>query len=334
MAGYMNHPSKRVIREYWCKPLLRFIHENLGYKLTYLGLPAAEAYDILCWLDHINYVIAFQCRDYPNPSSVEQPQVDVLKLESKLRELERRGNIESFALYDGYMEEVLIKGKDTTGKIFSQDRTVTIYNLDFCNSITVPLIFYDEKHNKKEAFKSEAIRKLLEIQRDLSFNNNGAKFVMFLTVHSNFFLQEQERFTKQERDAQLRSYVSKVTKLSGLEKNLRLLKSYVYQMLKNFFCSLGFSPEFLPVIYYQGADSDGRANWLVHFTIIGVHNRNPSAIANCPQPPEAFLNQKFLDINNNRFCSRNTVGIIENNANNSSVDAFNNSHIFSELWQL
>ena len=328
----MNHPSKKAIREFWCRPLVKFLHDNLGYKLTYLGLPAAEAYDILYWLDYISYVIAFQCRDYPNPSSAEQPKGDVLKLEEKLLELERRGKIGSFTLYDGYMEEILIKGKDTVGKVFSQDRAVNIYNLDFCNGITVPISYYDEQNNQREAYKSEAIRKLLEKQRDFSNDNNKAKFIMFLTVHSDFFPKEEERFMQQQQDAQLRSYAAKVARLDRVERNLRMLKSYIHQMMKNFFCTLGFSPEFLPAIYYQGARSQGHENWLVHFTIIGVHNRNPSAIAPCLQPTAAFLDQKFLDIRNNRFCSRNTNGISENNANGNAVNAFNNSHVFRELW--
>ena len=327
----MNHPSKQAIRGYWCKPLLKLLHNNLGYKLTYLGLPASEAYDILCWLDYINYIIAFQCRDYPNSSSVEQSRKEVEKLEEKLLSWERQGKIDNFALYDGYIEEVLIKGKDTTGKDFLQDRSVTIYNLDFCNSITVPLLYYDEKNNKKEAYKSEAIRKLLEVQRDISMEENGSKFLMFLTVHSNFFKEESSRFI-QELDTQLKKYAIKIQKLPTPEKNLRLLKLYIYKMLKSFFCTLGFTPEFLPAIYYKGADSGGQENWLLHFTIVGVQNRNPSSIAPCLQPDTTFLDQKLLNINNNRFCSRNTDGIIENNANGSSVSAFNNSYVFKELW--
>jgi hypothetical protein len=334
MTGYMNHPSKMAIREYWCKPLLRFIHENLGYKLTYLGLPAAEAYDILCWLDYISYVIAFQCRDYPNPSSVEQPKGDVEKLEIKLLELERKGKIESFALYDGYMEEILIKGKDTVGKVFSQDRTVNIYNLDFCNSIAVPLRYHDTNGDECEAYKPEAIRKLLNLQRESLIGSHVGKFVMFLTVHSTFIPAEEERFLRQNQEPEFKTYLSKVNKLPALERDLRILKTYVYQIVKNFFCAMEFSPEFLPAIYYQGARSHGRENWLVHFTIIGVHNRNPSAIATCLQPTAAFLDQKFLNINNNRFCSRNTPGIIENNANGNSDNAFSNSQVFTELWQL
>jgi hypothetical protein len=328
----MNHAAKRTIRDYWCKPLIRFLHENLRQKLTYLGLPAPDAHDIMCWIDYLDHVIAFQCRDYPKPSSVDQSKEAVQKLERKLLELERQGKLESFALYDGYIEEVLIKEKDTVGKDFSQNQIVTIYNLDFCNSITVPLYYYDQKHNRREAYKSEAIKKLLEIQRKISVSNNGAKFVMFLTVHSDFFHSEKERFSQQEQDVQLRKYISKVARLSKTERDLRTLKTYVYQILKSLFCASEFSPEFLPAIYYKGASSQGQENWLVHFTIIGTHNRNPSTIAPCLQEPMTFIGQKFLDIKGNTFCSRNTDGFNENNAHNNSIDAFKNSAVYKQIW--
>lgn len=81
---------KRAIREKWSKPLIKFVHDVLGHKLTYLGLPSPDAHDIVEWIDYIDYVIAFQCREYPKPSSVTQPEDAVLKLEDKLRELERK----------------------------------------------------------------------------------------------------------------------------------------------------------------------------------------------------------------------------------------------------
>lgn len=331
--SYMNHPSKRAIRDNWCRPLIRFIREQLGHKLTYLGLPSPEAHDILCWLEHIDHIIAFQCRDFPAPSSVAQTKDEILKLEGKLLELERQGQIDSFSLYDGYIEEVLLKGKDTIGKPYAQERMVTVYNLDFCNGITVPLCYYDENQNRHEAYKSDAIKRLLEFQTSVASRTGSAKFVMFLTVHSNFFPDEQKRFLEQEQNAELRRYLARIDQLPRVERNLRTLKTYIYQMLTSFFRTAQFSPEFLPPIYYQGATSRGRPNWLVHFTVVGAYNRNPSSIAPCLQSTTTFLNEKFLEIRNNRFCSMTTPGVSENNARNSSVAAFQNSSIFGQLWR-
>ncbi len=328
----MNHPSKRLIRNQWCKPLLRFIREQLGYKLTYLGLPAEEAHDVISWIDYIDYVIAFQCRNYPKPSSVEQPKDVIKKLEEKLLELERQGKLISFSLYDGYIEEVLIKGHDTGGQEYVQDRTVMVYNLDFCNGIIDPVYYY-ENNIEKEAFKSQAIRKLLQLQKENCQGEQNGKFVMFLTVHSNFFGSEEKRFLNQLRERDLQSYLNKIsrnTELSRTEKMIRKLKVYIYQLTKHFFCTSDFSPEFLPVIYYEGAG----ANLLTHFTIVGAFNKNPSSIATVFQNSGEFLNQKFLCINqNNRLCSMNSPGISENNASGNSIRAFENSQLFQELWQ-
>ncbi len=331
---YMNHPSKRLIRNQWCKPLLRFIYEQLECKLTYLGLPAEEAHDVISWIDYIDYVIAFQCRSYPEPSSVEQPRDVIIKLEEKLLELERQGKLSSFSLYDGYIEEVLIKGKDTIGREYIQDRTVMVYNLDFCNSIIDPICYYDEDGTAKEAFKSEAIKKLLELQRAICSRTQNGKFVMFLTVHSNFIGTEVGRFLRQSQEPDLKSYLSKISrksKLSRTNKMIRKLKVYIYQLTKNFFCTSDFSPEFLPVIYYKGAGN----HWLTHFTIVGAYNKNPSSIATTYQNSNAFLNQKFLCINqtNNRLCSMNSPGISETNAYNNAISAFQNSQLFQRLWQ-
>lgn len=329
----MNHLSKRVIRNQWCKPLLRFIREQLGYKLTYLGLPAEEAHDVISWIDYIDYVIAFQCRNYPEPSSVEQPKDVIKKLEEKLLELERQGKLSSFILYDGYIEEVLIKGKDIGGQEYFQDRTVTVYNLDFCNSITDPICYYDENNIEHKAFKSQAIRKLLQLQNANCQGKQNGKFVMFLTVHSNFFGNEEKRFLKDQRERDLKSYLNKISRnsdLSSVEKMIRRLKVYIYQLTKYFFCTSDFSPEFLPVIYYEGTG----ANWLTHFTIVGAFNKNPSSIATIFQNSGDFLNQKFLCINqNNRLCSMNSPGISENNPYGNPIGAFENSQLFQELWQ-
>ena len=324
----MGHPSKQVIRNQWCKPLLRFIHDQLGCKLAYLGLPAEEAYDVISWIDYIDYVIAFQCRDYPNPSSIEQSKDALMKLEEKLLELERQNKLSSFSLYDGYIEEILIQGKDTGGQEYVQDRTVTVYSLDFCNSIITPIHYYDENEIRHKAFKSEAIRKLLEIQRAICSSDGEGKFVMFLTVHRNFLGQEDARFWTDQQDRVLTRYLRKLSGLRVIEQEIRKLKAYVFKTLKDQFCANGFTPEFLPPVFYKGA---GR-NELVLFTIIGQYNRTPASIAPCYQATDTFLNQTFLHINSARFNSRFTTGITENAAINSSVEAFKGSQLFRQLW--
>ena len=329
MGDYKDHPSKKIIREQWCKPLIKFVHDTLNYKFIYLGLPGTKAIDLLTWIEYIDQVIAFQCRDYPNPSSVSQPKTKVLELEAKLRELERQGKISTFALYDGFMEEVILRGKDTNGNRFNQNDIVTIYNLDFCNAITAPLTVLDDKGNANKYYKSEVIRKLLEIQRDLSSQARCKKFIMFLTIHSNFWDEEEKRFIEQNQDADIKTYVKGLSKLKGWPKKAKLLKAYMYQMMKNFFCHCDFTPEVLPVIYYLGS---GRNNWLMHFTFIGTLNKQASGISPCLQRSDDFFAQKFLSIEKNRLKQLDIKGATESNCPDNLVNAFQGSLSYTQLW--
>lgn len=332
MGDFIDHPSKKVIREQWSKPLIKFIHDSLGYKLMYLGLPGPYALDLLNWIEYIDRVIAFQCRDYPNPSSIRQSRDDVVKLEKKLSELERERRLTTFAVYDGYIEEVVLRGRDTSGNHFSQNDIVTIYNLDFCNGIAAPLIIVDDKGSPQELYKSEAIRKLLEIQRDISSQTGSKKFVMFLTIHSNFWYQEKKRFLIQTTDPILRRYLRFIHSLTGRNKNVRLLKAYLYETIKNFFCHCDFTPEFLPVIFYKGAGKE-KENWLMHFTIVGALNKQINANAPCFQKADSFLYQKFLSADNKKIDLSFTNGIKETDCLLDPVGVFQNSESYKHLWQ-
>lgn len=331
MGEFKDHVLKKVIREQWCKPLLSFVHETLGYRLIYLGLPGPQALDLLTWIDSIEQVIAFQCRDYPKPSSISQSKSVVQNLESKLRELERVGKIKTFAVYDGYIEEVLLRGRDTNGNAFNQQDIVTIYNLDFCNGITVPLKINDDKGNLQKFYKSEAIRKLLEIQRDLPANTRCKKFIMFLTIHSGFWYEEKKRFISQTQDGEVKIYIKTLEKLRGPDQRVKLLKAYIYQIIKNFFCHCDFTPEFLPVLNYRGIGTD-RDNWLMHFTFVGSLNKQVSGLAPCFQNPNDFLYQKFLTVNNRGLTQMAINGVEEADCPSGLIAAFQSSESYKQLW--
>lgn len=331
MGEFRDHPLKKVIREQWCKPLLKFIHNTLGYKLIYLGLPGPQALDLLTWIEYIEQVIAFQCRDYPNPSSISQPKSSVQDLERKLRELERESKIKTFAVYDGYIEEVALRGRDTIGNYFNQNDVVTIYNLDFCNGITVPLEIYDDKGNLQKFYKSEAIRKLLEIQRDVPVSTRFKKFIMFLTVHSGFWYDERNKFISQMQDREIKIYIKTLEKINEPYKRVKLLKAYIYQIIKNFFCHCDFTPEFLPVLNYKGS-GNARDNWLMHFTFIGSLNKQASGLAPCFQNPKDFLCQKFLTVNNRGLTQMAINGVKEADCPSGLIAAFQSSESYKQLW--
>lgn len=330
MREFKDTIQKKVLRTQWCKSLIKFVHKKLKYKLIYLGLPGPQALDLLEWIDYIDQVIAFQCRDYPNPSSINQSRDKVLELENKLRDFERQGKLTTFSLYDGYIEEVILRGRDINGNQLSQNDVVTIYNLDFCNGITVPLEVKDDEGNIQEYYKSDAIRRLLEIQRDISSQTRCKKFIMFLTVHSLFWKEEARKFVSETESEPLKKYFLKINSLHGAPRWIRLLKAYIFETVQKYFCNYDFTPEFLPVIYYKGAGLE-RENWLVLFTIIGAENKGISE-APCFQHTGNFLNQKFLTMYNKSLISLNQKGIIEINCIQNSVEAFKNSECYKQLW--
>lgn len=330
MGEFKDTIQKKVIRTQWCKSLIEFVHRKLEYELIYLGLPGPQALDLLEWIDCIDQVIAFQCREYPKPSSVNQSREKVLELEAKLVDFERQGKLTTFSLYDGYIEEVVLRGRDINGSSFGQNDVVTIYNLDFCNSVTAPLKVTDDEGNIRECYKSDVIRRLLEIQRDISSQIRSKKFIMFLTVHSLFWIQEARSFVSQTESEPLRRYFSEINSLYGAPKRVRLLRAYIFDTVKTYFRNYDFTPEFLPVIYYRGAGLD-RENWLLHFTIIGAENKAISG-APCFQQTEDFLDQQFLTVPDKSLISLDQGGVGEVKCSQDSVEAFCNSKCYKQLW--
>jgi hypothetical protein len=327
MGEFKEHPTKKVIREQWCKPLLKFINKSLGYKLVYLGLPGIEALDIISWIDYLERIIAFQCRKYPYPSDPSQPKDGIEKLRKFLDDLEKKGLIKTYSLFDGYIEEVVLRGEDNSGNTFSQKEVVTVYNLDFCNPLTVPLIMVNKGKVSKH-YKLEAIRKLLEIQRDID-SESRKKFIMFLTVHSDFWKYEAEKLIGKLDSNVIKSYIKNLSKLSEKNNNIRLLKLYVFYVLRDHFCNCQFIPEFLPPIYYEGIGN----KWLMLFTIIGTYfGSTASASAPFFQNEEELLKNKMLTINLKRVECLNIKDIKEAEVITDSVELFTRTISYKKHW--
>lgn len=333
MGDFSDHALKQIIREKWCKPLLREIVNKLGCKLLYFGLPAQEALDIQNWIEYIDRVIAFQCRDYPNPSSPEQPRDSVIKLDNVLRELERKGHLMTYSLYDGYVEEVVIKGRDTGGNAFTQNEIVTLYNLDFCNQITTPLTYFDNDGQVNSCYKSEAIKRMMEMQNHLCPSGIKTKFVMFLTIHADFFADEERRILSQTMGEEMTDYFKDVKKKAIRPySTIKYLKAYVYSLVLNAFHSSHFATEFLPAIYYKGIGKVDKENWLITFTVLGVHDKNPMGVPKTVQTARDFCKQSFLQIDSGKICTLQINPLPEITPSNSSVTCFKNSRMLSELW--
>ncbi|MDH6309433.1 hypothetical protein M2451_002681 [Dysgonomonas sp. PFB1-18] len=333
MAKSFNTDAKVLIRNKWDKPLLNLLERKTGNKLVYLGLPSPEAEDIEAWIEHLKIVIAFQCRKYGIQSDVLQEREDVMRLHEKLLAYERQMQLENFIVYDGYIEEVVLRGYDNSPDTvipFELKDIVTVYNLDFCNNITSPIEFLDKGGNIQKAYKFNAVKELLQIQHKLA--PVSSKFVLFLTVHSSYKGGELDDFinpTKQS-DAQIKELLNKYKALPKEEQNQKIVQLFVIHTLKSFFRVYNLVPHFLPTIYYKGLGDQG----LLHFSVIGTVSESCAGGETIWYQDVANLcAEKRITIENDEFSIISCEDIEHIDIKTQPVEHFCQSRTYSQLWQ-
>lgn len=334
MSSFSDHPRKRVIREQWCKPLLQYIHDTLGFGLVYLGLPGEKLLDIRCWLEYLNQVIAFDCGDYinepPDPLVVEKT---LKAIRDELNTLERKKDIETFSLYNGFIEKVVLRGIDEDGQKYAQKETVTVYNLDFCNSLTHPIEVTDTSGKTRKYFKREVIEKLIDTQGRLAEKTGNARFVMFLTVNSLFFESEAKwilkgkRFVSGKEKGRYKKYIDTLKGLNDDEKKIRLLKSYTFGILRQCFANAGIVSDILPSIYYQGSGSSK----LVCFTVVGTFQKR-GKLCLPHQDYLEMLSKKFLKANNSKMFEYKLKDFDETTVSADPIACFAETETYKSLW--
>ncbi len=312
--------NKRIIRSLWSKPLLKFICKQLNSKLIYFGLPSPQTQDVNEWIEYIDKVIAFQCDDdrYPN---AYQELYDALKL------LEDQQKISTFNAFNGYLEEVILQGYDNSEstQLFEINEIITLYNLDFCNSIDSPIEIQDKNGKLKKVYKFDAINKLLETQKSLS--DISSKFILFLTVQCSYKGGELELYLNH---SQHKEYIAQIRgNLKSHQLNARIVRLFVVDTLSIYFRTFGFTPKFFPTIYYEG---DGGIP-LLHFTIIGSRNESAGATV-WFQNIIDIINSKFVTLTEENFINQNTENVEEQDiAILNPVDFFVSSNSFKTIWK-
>lgn len=274
-------PNKECIRRYYNKPIIKRLKETYNCNIIYYGLPSPDAEDIAEWIDYISSVVAFQCRDYGNVSDPDQPTDEVDKLIEKLNAWEASGKIEDYIVYDGYMEEVLFKGFDNSasGSIdYTHDNHITLFNLDFCNSITSPQEYITKDGDRVSKYKLELIDKILEYQSKVS--NQSDKFVLFLTVQASYAGADLHDYTEVNKQS--------MSKYNSHDRRKHLvLKHFIEYYLYSIIKSNNYIPQFMPTVFYKGINDVD----MMHFAVM------------CVRPQEdkkhggVFVyNQKLVDI--------------------------------------
>lgn len=329
MDESFNSEHKVFIRENWNKPLIKFLSKKIGDKLIYMGLPSSNGEDLNQWIDFIKVVIAFQCRVYGMRSEETQDRSEIDKLTELLRKFEREQKIETYIVYDGYIEEVVIKGYDNSPyqNLFEQKNLITLYNLDFCNDIASPIEYTDKYGNAQKVFKFNAIQKLLQYQDSISKTSD--RFIFLLTVHCSYDGSELQNFVNDPPDAVVKEYLKKYHGMRGHEKNARIVRLFVCYQIQKYFPSFNFSHKILPIIKYDGL----RGTPLLHFVILGTKPSLNAAGVPSYQSINEILDQKFISIESNEFKNlESSLG--ENNVETlNPIDYFTRSKTYEMLWK-
>jgi len=329
-SHFLSSPNKKSIRDLWNSPMLKFLSHEFSSRLLYFGLPSPNAEDVIEWIEYIDEIIAFQCRDYPKPSHPSQSDQAIQTLESKLRGLHRMNQINNYVIYDGYIEEVVVNGRDNSHLSLSLNSFITLFNLDFCNEITSPQKFFNEKLNREdEVFKLEIIRKIIEIQ--LTNNSHPSRFVFFLTVGSNLFKQEAARFINAYRgNSRFGDYIESLSSLSKKERNIRLLRAYIIITLSDIFRTHKYIPEFLPVARYVSEDGYS----LIQFAVIGTFQNTMGGSAVENQDIVQLLKSCFVSPHlGDRIVNLDDQKFAEESVETDPVSFFQKSKTFNEYWR-
>lgn len=331
-AEKFNSENKKIIRSNWAKPLLSFLRNTLNKKLIYLGLPDTEALDVIEWLEHIDIVYAFQCREYPKPSSPEQSRINVLALEDTLRQLERRRQLATFDVYDGYIEEVMVRGYDNSAPVkeYYQQDSITVYNLDFCGQVTSPIEYKDKNGKFKKAYKFNAIERLLNFQKNIESSNK--KFIMFLTLHCSYDGLEFSNFLRDPQNSDIDNYFQQLSGWSKGKKAPYLVKAFVYDQITRFFTHNHFLPEFLPTIHYKGDNGHP----LLFFTIVGTEAEATSGLPVPLVKMKESLNIPLLSINDESFLINSELKLSSEKDIKGQVDSVNvlrQSKTIKNFWK-
>lgn len=335
-GSFTDHPRKVLFRRVWAKPILKYLHDRLNKKLIYLGLPGIRALDILEWKEYLDKIIAFQAGTYDGRTTEEDAAAEMEELITILNDLETKSIITTYSLYVGYIEQVVMGEEDDYNEPLQIDDYITVYNLDFCNTLTKPFPIVDKDFNEKDCYKIDVIEKLLSIERKKFNAGSDASFVMFLTVHSNFI----ESMVSSINDPIIKTYISNNLKGVTKEKRgIRLLKAYTFYTLNEIFRKHGFNIEILPTIYYMGSgtyyDKQARVDrqfWLSTFTILGTPIELIDPPITYQQDFKEFLEKKFVFINDHGISCFDEQKVEEKSYTPDINEILASSHTLTNLW--
>jgi hypothetical protein len=290
-SRFEDHPRKKIVRETWDTPALRWLYQKWGAKYFYFGLPGAEAADVKIWSEMIGGIIEFEVER----EGTSNPRENIQELS---RNLTLMGI--PYLVYCGFMEEVVLDGEDRDGQKLSLDEFVTLFNLDFCNRISGRIDTIEGRRCRR----FEAIREVIALQRNLFRTTGANKFIMLITAFDSLHVTEIERFISNpdlpEETAQfVRSVLdSRPLPQRGYVENTDLIKAFVFSFLREYLHGQNVSSVFLPPVYYMGRTIRSP---MVHFVVVCYMESQEQAQVVDSQSAEEFLNLNLLHATDNRL---------------------------------
>lgn len=234
-TGFENSPGKDFVRSYWNTPLLEYIRGEAGAKYNYLGFPGKDALDIVLWREMIDYVVAFEY-----PKAVADVETALIKM-----------GIDHI-VYSGNMEETVFNGIDMGGKDFRHDRIITLYNLDFTNSITGRI------RGRGRTLRFEALRNLMTLQRNQYIINNGRDvFILLITVRAEYHTGHVKAYLRSDLSREVEKIVSEyksaeISSTARFGRNAEVLRAFILDRMHSYLESHQISSVFLPTVEYWG----------------------------------------------------------------------------------
>ena len=196
-------------------------------------------------------------------------------------------------------------------------RSVTLFNLDFCNKITSPQEYLNADGVPEKKYKFELIDKILEHQKQVSNENQG--FVLFITINSGYDGEELSEYINANQES-LKVYN---TCSSGIKKQF-VLKHFVESILYDKFHSKEFVPHMLPTIFYDGIGGV-RMMQFAAMCIKPSETLRKAGVFNMLQTKSSICKYYPIlpDCKNNTFvCHEQIAGISMTNSNIDFVNIF------------
>jgi hypothetical protein len=303
-SSFHDNPGKKIVRETWNTPFLRYIHDKYKVKYRYMGFPGTDLIDVRLWKDMIEEVVAFEL---PSPREGEREWIRTL------RQNLRKFGINGMA-YLGSFEEVVILGVDYEGQPYKQDKLITLYNLDFCDEIGSAVA---TRELGRKRWRYEAIRLILQDQKRCYRSIGTGEpcyFIILLTVRNQIEANKIRGFLSNNLLSETSSYCLSCESVKPIPASGQLigtytwpLKAFLYNTLIGDFIGSNICAVFFPIIKYIGTPTKVGSRQFIKSPMLHWMLLCKFGLIEAPSPK--FYPAQYLDSVNSLHADESGVSI-------------------------